>query len=273
MTGKKLKSNTGASLSIALLLFLICTVVSAVILTAATAAVGRAAGQGEADQRYYAVSSAASLLAEELEGKTVTVRCEKIVDTETTTKYIQRTVIVDGEETEVDDIETTSETLEPAYRVTRDADGNSFDAAPSFLTGKALELMFGTDKARNTSSINTSDIMNRRFIPGNEGSTEVHTLKLAQGASVLTEVKVESTIHSDGRLVCKLTSTAEDEDSDSFSLWLVMNPKVNESTTSETTTFVTPGKPNTETSRTVTAKISTISWTVSSIQREGEQFE
>ena len=211
--------------------------------------------------------------AEELEGKTVTVRCEKIVDTETTTKYIQRTVIVDGEETEVDDIETTSETLEPAYRVTRDADGNSFDAAPSFLTGKALELMFGTDKARNTSSINTSDIMNRRFIPGNEGSTEVHTLKLAQGASVLTEVKVESIIHSDGRLVCKLTSTAEDEDSDSFSLWLVMNPKVNESTTSETTTFVTPGKPNTETSRTVTAKISTISWTVSSIQREEPQFE
>lgn len=67
----KAKSSSGASLSMALLLFLVCTVVGTVVLTAATAASGRAAELAEMDQRYYSVSSAARLLAKELNGKYV----------------------------------------------------------------------------------------------------------------------------------------------------------------------------------------------------------
>lgn len=70
---KKIKSNKGASLSIALLFFLICAVISSVVLTAGTAAAGRLSKRAELDQQYYLVNSAAELIIEELEGKTVLV--------------------------------------------------------------------------------------------------------------------------------------------------------------------------------------------------------
>ncbi|MBR0417537.1 MAG: hypothetical protein IJI66_00025 [Erysipelotrichaceae bacterium] len=68
---EKLRSNEGASLLIALLLFLVCAIVSSVILTAGTAAAGRLSKKAELDQKYYLVNSAAEILAEELEGKMI----------------------------------------------------------------------------------------------------------------------------------------------------------------------------------------------------------
>ena len=60
----KLRSRTGASISFALLLFLVCAVLCSVILTAATAASGRMSNMAETDQRYYAGTSAAELMKE-----------------------------------------------------------------------------------------------------------------------------------------------------------------------------------------------------------------
>ena len=70
---KKLCSEKGASLSYALLLFLVAAAVGSVVLTAATSASGRLAGLAEADQRYYSVTSAAELLKERYDGQQVTV--------------------------------------------------------------------------------------------------------------------------------------------------------------------------------------------------------
>ena len=61
----KLRSRTGASITFALLLFLVCAVLSSVIIVAASAAAGRMSGIAEADQRYYAVTSAAELLRDD----------------------------------------------------------------------------------------------------------------------------------------------------------------------------------------------------------------
>ena len=95
----KLKSSDGASLAVALLLFLVCGVVGTVVLTAATAVGGRLAAGGQAggdgrltdladlDQRYYSVASAVSLLAGELDGQSVTIERKKIVTTTTVTDY------------------------------------------------------------------------------------------------------------------------------------------------------------------------------------------
>ena len=69
----KLRQETGASITFALLLFLICAVVSSVVLTAATAASGRMSKTAEYDQRYYSVTSAAELMKEQLDGKTVSI--------------------------------------------------------------------------------------------------------------------------------------------------------------------------------------------------------
>ncbi|MCR5825457.1 MAG: hypothetical protein K6G54_02695, partial [Oscillospiraceae bacterium] len=70
---RKLHSRRGASITFALLLFLVCAVVGAVVLTAGTASSGRVSELAEMDRRYYAVTSAAELLAQELNGKGVIV--------------------------------------------------------------------------------------------------------------------------------------------------------------------------------------------------------
>ena len=63
---RKLKSRAGASITFALLLFLVCAVVGSVVLAAGSAAAGRFSRLREMDARYYSVTSAASLLREKL---------------------------------------------------------------------------------------------------------------------------------------------------------------------------------------------------------------
>ena len=63
---KKLKSRKGASISWALLIFLVCAVVGSAVLVAGTAAAGRMSRLAENDRRYYAVTSSAGLLRDVL---------------------------------------------------------------------------------------------------------------------------------------------------------------------------------------------------------------
>ena len=73
----KLNSERGASLSMALMLFLVVTIVASVALTAATAVAGRHSQLVEMDQSYYNVTSAANFLWDKLEdGVTVNIACE-----------------------------------------------------------------------------------------------------------------------------------------------------------------------------------------------------
>ena len=83
----KLKSQRGASLTYALLLFLVAAAVGSVVLTAATSASGRLAGLAEADQRYYSVTSAAELLKDKYDGEHVTVIKTKTWQTVTSYSY------------------------------------------------------------------------------------------------------------------------------------------------------------------------------------------
>ena len=65
---KKLRSSKGASITFALLAFLVCAMVSAVLLAAASASSGRLSDIAQMDQRYYAVTSAAQLFCESMDG-------------------------------------------------------------------------------------------------------------------------------------------------------------------------------------------------------------
>ena len=80
----KLRSRTGASITFALLLFLVCTVLCSVIIAAATAASGRMSRIAEMDQRYYAVTSAAEMLKQLFDGKSAVIE-KKIAGTRTET--------------------------------------------------------------------------------------------------------------------------------------------------------------------------------------------
>ena len=82
----KLRSQTGASITFALLIFLVCTVLCSVILTAATASSARMSGIAEADQRYYAVTSAAELIEDVFKAYPV-VSIVEVTETEYATTY------------------------------------------------------------------------------------------------------------------------------------------------------------------------------------------
>lgn len=69
----KIKSQRGASITFALLLFLVCAVISGVVIVAATTAAGRMSQQDEMDERYYAVTAAAKRLNDIFDKSTVTV--------------------------------------------------------------------------------------------------------------------------------------------------------------------------------------------------------
>lgn len=61
---RKLHSNEGASLMVALLFFVMAATIGSIILAAATASSGRLAGLVEQDQTYFAASSAANLMTD-----------------------------------------------------------------------------------------------------------------------------------------------------------------------------------------------------------------
>ena len=73
----KIQSQKGASITFALLIFLVCSVVSIVVVVAGSAAAGRMSERAETDQRYYAVSSAAELLCDDFKGTKVEVEYTK----------------------------------------------------------------------------------------------------------------------------------------------------------------------------------------------------
>ena len=70
----KLKDNTGASITFALLLFMVCAVVSSVLITAGTVAVGRISESSSTDSRYYSVMSAVNVLDDLYSDSNVTLR-------------------------------------------------------------------------------------------------------------------------------------------------------------------------------------------------------
>ena len=69
----KIQSQKGASITFALLIFLVCAVVSSAVIVAATTAAGRMSTMEEMDERYYAVTDACELLCKKLDGQTATV--------------------------------------------------------------------------------------------------------------------------------------------------------------------------------------------------------
>lgn len=67
---KKLKTDRGATLIIALLFFMVCVMVASVIMTAAVANMGRIDKQRDEEQAYLAAFSAARLLQDDFSGMT-----------------------------------------------------------------------------------------------------------------------------------------------------------------------------------------------------------
>ncbi len=147
---EKLNSRRGASLTFALLLFLVCAAVGSVVLASASATAGRASGNYAYDQRYYAVTSAAELLRDTLDGKGATFTFTR------SSKYTQEaTYSYDGERFTLDTQGGKTEdasTVSCALRIVRNggasivelADGEQTGDPPADLLGRtATSLVKG----------------------------------------------------------------------------------------------------------------------------------
>ena len=73
---KKLKSERGASITWALLIFMVCAVVGSAVLVAGTASAGRMSKLAKNEQRYYSVTSAVGLLRDVLQEEITTMRMD-----------------------------------------------------------------------------------------------------------------------------------------------------------------------------------------------------
>ena len=153
---RKIRSGRGASLGIALLVFIVCAALGSVIFTAGTGAVGRASGLTESEQRYYSVSSAASLLQKLVESKEISVVFEK--ETTEETNFIR----VEDPVTHV--INTTYDaTPTPgggaAYRVFLNGEEitDTFGSKREFLEALALKQLMGASYTTAEKSVLWSD--------------------------------------------------------------------------------------------------------------------
>lgn len=293
-----LRSRTGASITFALLLFLVCAVVGALVLTAGSAAAGRVSNLAQSDQRYYNVTSAAGLLAEELSGKTVTIERTREITATTKTKY---NVNLGGSGSVVgtDGAPTKSYSAFYATKINGDeenkmivnvpsyndpaADPNDGTDIPlngmSFLNSIALQLLFCDDVGNLV--CNTDDAMKATMKLGTEQrgllwlehtpTSDDPTFGLADADSLA--VKCEYLIQSDGTIILTLKNSTT-KDGETYTLRVRLSPDIveTEHETSETLSttrgeYTENGFTETVITLTTLTKTSEISWTVSGVEK------
>ena len=304
----KLRSNRGASLLVALLLFMVCSVVGIVVLTAASAAAGRASKLAENDLRYYSVASAAELLAQELNGQTVSIIREE-TRTDTTTTVSTMTIDLETGMGSFDEGEPVTEAGTPSCKVTLGSTGEeeapSGEPAPAgkpflpggdrgFLTEMAVRLFFGSPDTAGNYTRYSVDPENenyaldlsfdiggtRTLVESNEFSLEV--ADAGGGSMEGLQITGNYSLWSDGVLTISLQNKAgSSTDKDIFTLVITLQPEFRESEDSDSIlknqTFDWDEGDDgsltyTETVMTevTTTKISTVTWKVIGIGEKSE---
>lgn len=241
---KKLHDRRGASLSFALLLFLVCAAIGSVVLASATAAAGRVSGLPEYDRRYFAVTSAAELLRETIggEGQTFTIEVTKksyhwkSVETLTDANGIPVAgtgvvnPIYDSGNYADDDatypavyelalLRADGTRIDPAAAVPNDLLGR---AAASLLSGKQPEELFTADLADwievDPADVELPETMKLTVTPAAGGSTAISELT----AEIEPELVCEN-----GRLTL-LLNVSNAEGDDKYTLQVAVPASVNE---------------------------------------------
>ena len=191
---KKLNSQRGASLTFALLLFLVCAVVGSVVLVAGTAASGRLAGLADYEQRFYAVNSAAELLAEEITAGKTTVTMTRTTKTPITKTY-DKDLLLTEEKQDLDNITYTYSPLQILASVNET--GSSFhgdeNATKKLLEDLATKLIKETGKEEEERE--PEDIWNS--IPTQTASYE-YSISANDKPALAVDIKADMTIFGAG---------------------------------------------------------------------------
>ena len=255
---RKWKANRGASLSIALFLFLICSVLGAVLLTAATTASGRLADLAEMDQRYYAVTSAAELLAKELTKEPVTITQTKTVNrkVETIGPADDPETVIQYDVTYKTNVNGNTESVMLSANETEpvSTDGTRPDGEMSFLTARAFELMFGDEKCNTEAALDYS--FKKSHFAGQDSPKSFDMAFSSTDGNLAVDhlaVDVSYQMMRSGVLILTVTNKTGEP----YTLKLTLTPKFTENKSSEGTW-----------EESVITNEATVQWELDSIQSE-----
>lgn len=246
---QKLKSEYGATLSMALMLFMICAVAGAIILAAATVASGRFSQLTESDARYYTVISSAELLAQELAETPV-----EIAQTRTVKKDSHGNIL------SADTYETTINGVpEPTRAMDAIVDR-------SFLTARAMYLLFGTGIQCNTEAAYKCSMLNGNAEESSEKFQIHHSGEYSD-----TDVTWTFEMAKDGMLNIRLHNTKDSEDHP-YTIVLTLRAVIDEQITEsggETPDSIQTGLTEDHSIYTTKeTKTSIVTWKFGSIQKE-----
>jgi len=133
--GRRVSSEKGASVTVALLFFLVCAMIGSVVLTAGTAAAGRINRLATAEQRHSAVVSAVSLISEKIEAAENKISVLRFSKKDVTTQY----TITAG----VPSVTSADESELYDHTYGSDMDGNAIYRGRFLAGDEALNLVFG----------------------------------------------------------------------------------------------------------------------------------
>lgn len=280
MMSAKIRSNRGASLIFALLLFLVCTVIGSVVLAAGTASAGRMSKLGESDQRYYSVTSAAQLLAKELTDKEIRIvrTCQETNTTEyelendkltpkagfpektyayETTLYRRNTT--DTGEYIFESVKKVTDTDQPFYSTTDER---------SFLSERAVNYLFGSQNCNKDTAMGLS------FSSSENEESGTFTMEHSNNNEIL-KITGKYNVEKDGTIILTLWyKNPEEVVSQNFSLVITLQPEFHETERTFTDNTDSSPKPDPDspgsyiaTTVTTTIKTSDVTWKLGTITK------
>lgn len=252
---RKLRSQSGASLILALLLFLVCAVVGSIVLTAGTAASGRLSEMAGMDQRYYAVTSAANMLGKELNGTQVTiVREKKVTDT--------------YEANEDSFVRTGSDTEYVFYNPDKSEETSYFNL--SFLTQQTVYYLFGSASPELSSQDQKITAWNASFYTPKTAAQQTFSLTFDHSDQVDTSalpVRVVAVMDQYGTLTLRVSNADSNGTAGrTYRLDVILVPSVNERTVTYTDSPVMFGD-TTYTVTTTDTKTADVTWKLQGIKK------
>ena len=264
--------------------------ISAVLLASASASAGRLSNLAESDQRYYAVTSAAQLFCDELDGQeftiervhasAVTTRATYIVDEDGTAHNTgsMSWTNPDGVPPAVMPIALTVKTPGNSPEKTEYAEStvSNIEFSTTFLTEAAYRYVFGNDSInQNKSSTALRDLDYNNFISNNTVARNKEWLmSLSVGAVNELTVRVKAVMNDDGTIILTFRNVTGNP----FSIQVTLAASVSEDTTENDKTqerYVPDLSHENQyyidtTTITTTTRTTIVKWTVAEVKKVSE---